>query len=66
MYDLNLRVDIAPDSFFILAPSTDADRLTSVGHAFLTEDGTTQRLEQVIVLVPRPMNAADPLAAPTK
>lgn len=64
MYDLNLRVDIAPDSFFILAPSAAADRLTSVGHAFLTEDGSTQRLEQVIVLIPRPMNADDPLSPP--
>jgi hypothetical protein len=64
LYDLNLRVDIAPDTFFILAPSSDSDRLTSVGHAFLTEDGGTQRMEQVIVLVPRPLNAADPLTPP--
>jgi hypothetical protein len=65
LYDLNLRVDIPPDTFFILAPSSDANRLTSVGHAFLTEDGGTEQLEQVIVLVPRPMNADDPLTPPS-
>jgi hypothetical protein len=64
MYDLNLRADIPPGSFLILAPSAASDRLTSVGHAFLTEDGNTQRLEQVIVLVPLPMNADDPLSPP--
>ena len=64
LYDLNIRVDIPPETFFILTPSSDADRLTSVGHAFLTSDGPTERLEQVIVLVPRPLNADDPLAAP--
>jgi hypothetical protein len=64
LYDLNLRVDIAPDMFLILAPSSDADRKSSVGHAFLTQDGPTQRLEQVIVLVPRPLNADDPLSVP--
>ena len=64
LYDLNLRVDIPPDTFLILAPSSDSDRLTSVGHAFLTQDGPTQRLEQVIVLVPRPLNADDPLSPP--
>jgi hypothetical protein len=64
LYDLNLRVDIPPDMFLILAPSSDSDRLTSVGHAFLTQDGPTQRLEQVIVLVPRNLNADDPLTVP--
>jgi hypothetical protein len=66
LYDLNLRVDIPPDSFFIVAPSTDADRLTSVGHAFFTQDGSTERLEQVIALVPLPLNAADPLTPPSR
>jgi hypothetical protein len=66
MYDLNLRVDIAPDMFLIIAPSSDADRPTSVGNAFLTQDGPTERLEQVIVLVPRPLNADDPLSPPPR
>jgi hypothetical protein len=63
-YDLNIRVDVSPDSFFILAPSVNSDRLTSVGHAFLTADSATERLEQVLVLVPRPLNAGDPLGPP--
>ena len=66
LYDLNIRVDVAPDTFFILAPSADSDRLTSVGHAFLTADGPTERLEHVIVLVPRPLNADDPLTPPAQ
>jgi hypothetical protein len=64
LYDLNLRVDIPPDGFLVVAPSSDADRLTSVGHAFLTQDGKTERLEQVIVMVPRPLDADNPLGPP--
>jgi hypothetical protein len=64
LYDLNMRVDIPPETFFILAPSSDATRNTSVGHAFLTQDGGTEHLEQVLVLVPRPLNVDDPLRAP--
>ncbi|MBV8782042.1 MAG: hypothetical protein JO353_11650, partial [Phycisphaerae bacterium] len=55
-YDLNCRADIPRDSFLILTPSTDADRLTSMGHAFLTTDTSPQRTEQVIVLVPHVIN----------
>ena len=51
-YDLNCRADIPADHFLILAPSTDADDISSVGHAFLTTDASPVRMEQVIVLVP--------------
>ena len=46
-YDLNCRADIPLDHFLILAPSSDADRLSSVGHAFLTSDASPVRMEQV-------------------
>ncbi len=52
-YDLNMRVDIPRDSFLVVAPSTDAARPTSVGQAFLTADGPAERMEQVLLVVPR-------------
>ena len=51
-YDLNCRADIPMNHFLILAPSADADDISSVGHAFLTTDASPVRMEQVIVLVP--------------
>jgi hypothetical protein len=54
-YDLNLRVDIPKDRFFIVMPSSDARFDTSVGRAFLTKDGPTDRLEQILLIIPRAM-----------
>ena len=54
-YDLNLRVDIPKDTFFIVMPSSDARYDTSVGRAFLTKDGPTDRLEQILLVIPRAM-----------
>lgn len=51
-YDLNLRVDIPKDQFFIMMPSIDARYGTSVGRAFLTKDGPTDRLEQILLIIP--------------
>ncbi len=52
IYDLSLTADIPEDSFFIIAPSADAARRTSIGGAFLTKSDATQRREQVILIVP--------------
>ena len=52
-YDLNLRVDIPKDTFFIVMPSDDARYATSVGRAFLTKDGPIDRLEQILLVIPR-------------
>jgi hypothetical protein len=35
MYDLDLRVDVPPGKFVIVAPSRDAERPTSIGQQFL-------------------------------
>jgi hypothetical protein len=51
-YDLNLRVDIPRDQFLIVMPSVDARYGTSVGRAFLTKDGPTDRLEQILLIIP--------------
>jgi hypothetical protein len=51
-YDLNLRVDIPKDRFFIVMPSADARFDTSVGRAFLTKDGPMDRQEQILLIIP--------------
>ena len=51
-YDLNLRVDIPKDRFFIVMPSADAKFDTSVGRAFLTKDGPMDRQEQILLIIP--------------
>lgn len=56
-YDLNLRVDIPKDRFFIVMPSSDARSETSVGRAFLTKDGPLDRLEQILLIIPRAMTS---------
>lgn len=52
-YDLNLKVDLPLDCFMIVAPSEHATRPTSVGNAFLMKDGPTERLEQILLIIPR-------------
>lgn len=53
LYDLNLRADVAVDHFLLIAPSPEGRWSTSIGNAFLMRDGPAERLEQVIVLIPR-------------
>ena len=52
IYDLGLTADVPGDSFMIIAPSSDAARPTSIGGRFLIKSDKTQKLEQVIVIVP--------------
>lgn len=66
LYDLNLRVDIPKDRFFIVMPSaTSADISMSVGAAFLTKQGHTDRQEEILLIVPHPVVLSDP-TPPTK
>jgi len=61
LYDLNIRVDVPLDGIMILAPSENAHRYpSSVGSAFLTKDTPAQKLEQVLVVIPRPYRLGDP------
>ncbi len=53
IYDLNLRADIAPESFLIIAPSSDASVRTSVGHQFLMRETPTEKKEIVVIIIPR-------------
>jgi len=50
---LNLRVDVPVESFFVVAPSGEATWPTSVGNNFFVSDGAADRLETVLLMVPR-------------
>jgi hypothetical protein len=52
IYDLGLTADVPGDSFMIIAPSSDAVRRTSIGGRFLVKEDQSDKLEQVIVIVP--------------
>jgi hypothetical protein len=52
IYDVGLTADVPDDSFLVVAPSSDAARATSIGSHFLIQQDKTQKLEQVIVIVP--------------
>ncbi|MGH7177371.1 MAG: hypothetical protein ACREJC_08330 [Tepidisphaeraceae bacterium] len=54
IYDLNLRVDVPPGQILIVSPSSEAANACSVGRAFFTRDGHTERLEQILIFVPQP------------
>ena len=51
-YDLNLRVDIPPDHFLVVAPSEQATWPTSIGSSFFVTDGAAERMETVLLIVP--------------
>ena len=53
LYDLNLRADVAIDHFLLIAPSPEGRWPTSIGNAFMMRDGPAERLEQLILLIPR-------------
>jgi hypothetical protein len=68
-YDLNLRIDVADDSFLVVAPSEDARRATSIGARFFTTEDKSERLERVLLIVPsflrldgKPVTYTEPIA----
>src|SRR5688572_5960420 len=52
IYDVNLRTDIPPGHFMIVAPSEEAAWPTSIGSSFLLHDGPTERVESVLLFAP--------------
>lgn len=52
LLDVNLKADIPPGKFLVVAPSSQAGG-GSVGDAFLGGDGAGQRIERVMLLVPK-------------
>jgi len=68
IYDLGLNAEVPEGSFFVIAPSSDAQRESSIGGSFLIKPDKTEKLEQVIVIVPTflrldgtPMIVRDPI-----
>ncbi|MGF1632862.1 MAG: hypothetical protein ACFCVE_03340 [Phycisphaerae bacterium] len=51
-YDLNLRLDVPPGHFLIIAPSPEGRWPSSVGRAFFLREDPQDLTEQVLVLVP--------------
>lgn len=60
LYDLNLRADLPPGTFLIVAPSSEGKWPTSIGSAFLTKDEPAARMEQVLLIVPKPFVVETP------
>jgi hypothetical protein len=63
LYDLNLTADIPRDSFLIVTASRNAQDANSVGRAFFTLDGAAERMEQVLLILPKPYVASEQGAA---
>jgi hypothetical protein len=63
-YDLNCRVDIPRDGFLVLTPSPKVSLPSIIGKAFLTKDGPTDQLEQVLIVIPRQLKVEQPPAHP--
>ena len=54
LYDMNLRADLPPETFLIIAPSSEGKWPTSIGSSFLVSDAPAERMEQVLLIVPKP------------
>jgi hypothetical protein len=65
LYELNFRVDLPRDSFLVVAPSHSAIlRPTSVGGCFLFRNTPTERLEQVLIVIPQAYRPRTPPSRP--
>ena len=51
LYDLNLRADVPEGDFLVIAPSPEVRWRTSLGAAFLLEDGAAERAEHLLRVV---------------
>ena len=52
-YDVNLRADVAVDSFLIVAPSAESTWPGSIGNRFFVQDGAAEQMENVLLFVPK-------------
>jgi len=50
---LDLNFEIPPDHFVVIAPSSKGTIDTSIGRAFFTDETPSERMERVLVLIPR-------------
>ena len=61
LYDLNLRVDVPMERFLVVAPSGESTWPTSIGNSFFVTNGTAERLETVLLIVPKPLRQVETL-----
>ncbi|MEA2709280.1 MAG: hypothetical protein QOF78_1881 [Phycisphaerales bacterium] len=71
LYNLNLRTDVALGSFLIVAPSSESTWRTSIGNNFFITEGSTERMENILLIVPAEMRIEQvptpaPAPAPVK
>jgi hypothetical protein len=66
IYDLNLRADVAVDSFLVVAPSTEASWRPSIGNNFFITNGTAERMENVLLIVPKGIRVDEVPSTPAK
>lgn len=52
IFEVGLTADLPPGRFLIVAPSAEASFPTRLGNVFLTETGSAERLETVLIIVP--------------
>ncbi len=53
LYDVNLRADVPVDSFLVIGPSEEASWRSSIGHNFFVTQGAAERMENVLLIVPK-------------
>jgi hypothetical protein len=54
IYEMNLRADLPPDSFLIVAPSSEGKWPTSIGSSFLVQDAPAERMELILLISHKP------------
>jgi hypothetical protein len=57
-YDLKLEADLDVNHFLIVAPSAAASRISSMGNAFMVDNGEGSRTETLLIFVARPIGGA--------
>lgn len=62
-FEMNLRTDLPLDKFLVLAPSPEARSSMSLGHNFLVHDSGAGRMEDVLLILPQPLQPRAPRAA---
>jgi hypothetical protein len=60
LYELNLRTDVPMNNFLVVAPSAESTWATSLGNRFLIAEGPAERIEIVLLFVPRIVHASQP------
>jgi hypothetical protein len=62
-YEANMVLDLPLSSILVVAPSLEARFSSTLGHAFFLAETPSQRLERVLVVIPRAYQKADEATA---